>query len=266
MKYEELVVMNKKGFTLAEVFIALIIVGVMTVILFPIIKQSFPDQNKVMFRKTFNTLSQAVSNLGFDDVNYPESATGTITDTGQTVPQGFNNQLPTTTYASGTKFCTLLADQLNTIGPVVCGGSAGTGWGYFTTSDGGDWRTHEGLGTDYGYSCTDADCSKMFPMNMSTHAYQSKIFIDVNGPNKGPNCSTDSNAGAFPYGNGGAAITRCSWYNTCVAGSTNPAGTTPDRYIIGVRFDGNLHLGSSDSGAETDICGSNMLSEPTNNT
>lgn len=264
---------SKKGFTLAEVFIALAIVGVLTVVLIPMIQRSTPDQNRVMFRKTFNTLSQAVSNMSFDDVNYPESVTGQTSDTLQTVPKGFNNE-----NASNIKFCTLLADELNTLGAVTCGISSTT-WGAFTTTDGVDWLTHEGPAnaadfTTRGYSCDTsvaaADCGKVFPMNMSTHAYQSKIIIDVNGASRGPNCSADINASKFPYGNGGAAITRCSWANACDGGSI-PSGTqTADIYIIGVRFDGSLHLGSSDSNdgtatADTDKCGSLMLSAPTNN-
>lgn len=274
MKYEETFIMNKKGFTVAEIFIALMIVGALTVILFPVIQSSSPDQNKVMFRKTFNTLSQTVSNLSFDDVNYPESPPLATSDTGQSVPQGFSNQ---TTYTSGVKFCTLLTDQLNTIGPVNCGPpSEGAGWGSFTTADGAFWRVHEGPATaaDYraqGYSCTpsDADCGKSFPMNYSSHAYQTKIFVDVNGSAKGPNCSADSNAAKFPYGSGGAAISRCSWYNVCdpTQDPPIPKGTqTADIYIIGVRFDGNIRLGSSDDGSDTDKCGSIILAQPTTNT
>lgn len=255
--------MNKNGFTMAEVVIALMIVGAMMVILFPIIRDNSPDQDKIMFRKAFNALSQAVSNMQFDDNNYPESATNPTSDTGQTVPRGFNNQPGT--FTAGTKFCTLLADQLNTIGAVTCGSTvtcntvASTGWGSFTTSDGVVWRTMEGAGTACNRTCTDSDCTVVFPLNRSNHAYQSKVFVDVDGPSRGPNCSTDSNAATL-------GLTRCSWYNTCTAGLPNPKGTTPDNYIIGVRFDGNLHLGSSDSGAETDICGSNILSDPTTNT
>lgn len=267
--------MNKKGFTMAEVVIALMIVGAMMVILFPIIRNSAPDKEKIMFRKSFNSLSQAISNMQFDDANYPESQTGTTTDTLQTVPKGFNNQPGT--YTAGTKFCTLLADQFNTVGTVTCGVSS-TSWGTFTTSDGVDWLTHEGPAnaadfTTRGYACTpaDTDCGKSFPMNMSTHAYQSKIIIDINGASIGPNCSSDSNAQLFPYGNGGAAISRCSWYAAC-NGGTIPSGTkTADIYIIGVRFDGSLHLGSGDvndgtSTTDTDKCGTLMLADPTTNT
>lgn len=268
MKHEELVIMNKKGFTIAEIFIALAIVGVLTVVLFPVIQRSTPDQNRIMFRKTFNALSQAVSNMSFDDINYPESVKGTITDTGQSVPEGFNNQ--SGTYTAGTKFCTLLADQFNTIGTVTCGSTvtcnsvATAGWGSFTTSDGVDWRTFEGVGTVCNRTCTDAECTTSFPMNMTTHAYQSKIIIDIDGPDKGPNCSADSNAASF-------GLTQCSWWNACDGGSI-PSGTkTADQYIIGVRFDGSLHLGSSDSNdgtatTDTDKCGSIMLSEATTNT
>lgn len=256
--------MNKKGFTIAEIFIALMIVGALTVILFPVIQRSSPDQNKVMFRKAFNTLSQTVSNLSFDDTNYPETPTVATSDTGQSVPPGFSTQ---GSYTAGTKFCTLLANELNTIGAVNCNQSVTCGgvadvWGSFTTADGADWRIYEGDGKVCGRTCSDSDCTKLFPINRSNHAYQSKIIVDVNGAAKGPNCSADSNATTF-------GLTRCSWYNAC--GTTSPPSIpsgqqSADIYIIGVRFDGNIRLGSSDDGSDTDQCGSVMLAEPTTNT
>lgn len=261
--------MNKKGFTIAEIFIALIIVGILMVMLAPVVQRSSPNQDKIMFRKAYNSLSQAISNMSFDDKNYPD--TTTTADTGQTVYQGFNNQLNYAT--AGVKFCTLLADQLNTIGDascgqtLSCGGQSNGGWGSFTTSDGIVWRTYEGAdGTVCKRTCTNVgsrtDCSTSFPVNMTTHQYQSKIIVDVDGPNRGPNCSTDSNATSF-------GLSRCPTYNNCNpnANPTIPAGTTiADLYIIGVRFDGGLHLGSSDDGTETDTCGSIILSESTTNT
>lgn len=254
--------MNKKGFTIAEVFIALAIVGALTVILFPVVQKSSPDQNKIMLRKTFNTLSQAVSNMSYDDVNYPETPEGTTTDTGQSVPPGFNNQ--SGSYTAGTKFCTLLAQQLNTIGPVDCAKSVTCNtvtstWGTFTTADGVDWRIYEGPGTVCKRTCTDSECNTTFPINRSNHAYQSKIIVDVNGSAKGPNCSNDHNASSF-------GLTKCNYLpETC-----NMDGLPmPDIYIIGVRYDGNLRIGSSDSFdtsvADGDACGELILDTPTSN-
>ena len=243
----------------------------MMVMLAPAIKSSSPDKNKIMFRKAYNSLSQAVSNMSFDDKNYP--ATTVTANTGQSVYQGFNNLNPTATYASGTKFCTLLADQLNLLGSsscgqsINCGGQTDSGWGSFTSSDGVEWRTYEGAsGKVCKRTCTDTGtetyCSTAFPLSMTTHQYQSKVIIDINGAATGPNCSTDSGAASF-------GISVCPNASNCnpSATPTIPTGTTiADIYIIGVRYDGGLHLGTSDDGTDTDTCGSIILSESTNNT
>lgn len=240
--------MNKKGFTIAEIFIALMLIGALTVILFPVIQKSSPDQNKVMFRKTFNTLSQAVSNLINDDTSYPASSTGSTTVAPTiTVQKGFNNGECDTTgsYYQGSKFCNLLADQLNTIGPVTCSSSTNdtAAWGDFITADGVVWRIYEGV-----LSATTAPANDCFPRSYSTNAYQTKIFVDVNGT-KGPNCTLDSSGAYINFG----------YKATC---------KDPDRFIIGVRFDGNLQVGCStmpECTTPTDQNAIDILSEPTDN-
>ena len=45
----------KKGFTLAEILIVLVIIGVLTMILLPVAFQSSPDEQVMKFKKGYNT-------------------------------------------------------------------------------------------------------------------------------------------------------------------------------------------------------------------
>ena len=53
----------KKAFTLAEILIVLVIIGVLTAILLPIAFQSSPDENVMKFKKANNTLGTIIREL-----------------------------------------------------------------------------------------------------------------------------------------------------------------------------------------------------------
>lgn len=60
---------NKSGFTLAEVLIALGIVGVIAAILVPAFGNSRPDKSKIMYLKAYDGLTEAMTTL-VNDSNY----------------------------------------------------------------------------------------------------------------------------------------------------------------------------------------------------
>ena len=53
----------KKGFTLAEILIVLVIIGVLTMILLPMAFQSSPDEEVMKFKKGYNTITTAIKEL-----------------------------------------------------------------------------------------------------------------------------------------------------------------------------------------------------------
>jgi len=172
---------NKKGFTLAEVMVTLVIMGVLAAILVPAVMNVSPDSNKVLLKKAYSTTEKVVSELINDDSNYPVDQTGTTTDTSQTVPLGF-----TYTTAGGTtipvgdnKFCFLFSENLNTVGAVDCNPTGGMS---FTTADGMVW--------------TPTATAFILTLDATSYLTTDVLSVDVTGSGKGDNC----------------------FYNTCAAG------------------------------------------------
>lgn len=261
--------MNKKGFTLAETLITLVVLGVIAAVLIPTIMNVAPDNNKVMFKKAYSTLERTVSELINDETKYPAGTSwsndgGTTNyncaDTGGTpaVDCGFHN----TYLASNTtdnKFGYLFSQQLNTVGTVTLLGKTtanGTGNNIFTTTDGITWYVRIPVADDYNARTTPSsyDNTLQFPtMNL----YLTKVLVDVNGKAKGPNCSADSGIATYKPSSPSPDYTLCS-------DATDPCKNKPDVFIFGIRYDGKIAIGSGVSGASTDTCAENILSSPTN--
>lgn len=235
--------MDRKGFTLAETLVAAVLIGVLAVILIPMLNKSSPDKDKIVFRKTYTTLAQAVTTMINDDLNYPNPPA-----------TGFNNTTHTTNVISGTtyynKFCYFLADLLNTVGTTSCPNDSASGMitsPIFTTSDGVSWYIFLG-GNDT------TTFGNQFPVSFSS--YGTYIVVDVNGANKAPNCMSDTSA---VNNNPASGYTKCA-----SSDPTNfPCQGNPDTFAIGVRYDGMLHAGYVGG---RDYCAEYILSHPTENT
>lgn len=237
---------NKKGFTLSEVMIALTVLGVLATVLYSLTAKVTPSDNRVLFKKAYYNLSEAVAQMINDESLYPSSEVNTGVSS---TPRNFNyTQLSTTpTYYTSNKFCYLLSERLNTVS-VSCQAYNSTSVGSFTTSDGMQWRIYVPYDDVAGYTNRNtATTNTQFPVCNPTTAtvctssyYTTLVTIDVNGSSKNPNCST-------------AAISNPT-VSACAS------GTIPDTYQIGVRFDGKLNIPSTDTNAIY------ILSNPTVNT
>lgn len=238
---------KKKGFTLTEVMVAVTILGVLATVLYSLAHKVAPSNNKVLFKKAYYDLSEAVAQMINDESLYPSSEVNT--GVGST-PRNFNyTQLSTTpTYYTSNKFCYLLSERLNTIS-VNCQAYNSTSVGNFTTSDGMYWQIYVPYDDVAGYTNRNtATTSTQFPVCNPTTAtvctssyYTTLVTVDVNGTGAShpPNCST-------------VALTNPT-VSACAA------GIVPDTYRIGVRFDGKLDV-------STDSTAINILSNPTVNT
>ena len=67
----------KKAFTLAEILIVLVIIGVLTMILLPVAFQSSPDEDVMKFKKGYNTLGTVIRELVSSDKYYQNGDLGT---------------------------------------------------------------------------------------------------------------------------------------------------------------------------------------------
>ena len=79
----------KKGFTLAEIMIALVVIGVITSILLPVAFNNVPNENVMKFKKGNATLAKVINELVTSDKYYKDGDLGTKAD--ETVLYGFEN-------------------------------------------------------------------------------------------------------------------------------------------------------------------------------
>ena len=229
----------KKGFTLSEVLVTLGVVSVLAAVIVPAVMKVTPDTKKVMFRKAYFSLEEAVGKLINDDTNYPELTSfsgGDCTIDGITVQCGFHNTDITGTLvpAGQDKFCYLLSENMNIIGTVDCATTSvkanSSNWS-FKTTDGIRWRLYYAL-------------SNTFSLKKEPYSYTYyRIIFDVNG-DKPPNCH---------YGYSEALPLVLGSLGGDCAGNV-----VPDIYSVFIRYDGKLTIQQSDAVAQ------GFLSDPLN--
>lgn len=167
--------MIKKGFTVVEIAIVLVMIAALSMILIPTLTKSNPNKEHLMFRKAYNLVTSLVYDLVNDEELYPEPTTpgrpGQLFNLGNTSrveEDGIE-------YEGDTKFCNLMVTRMNTLSvsatPCVekqfINGQIPDS--QFATSDGMEWIL----------PITSFDNAN------ANHLYS--IQIDVNG-NKAPNC------------------------------------------------------------------------------
>ena len=94
----------KKGFTLAEILIVLVIIGVLTMILLPVAFQSSPDEKVMKFKKGYNTLNTVIRELVSSDRYYQNGDLGTRAN-GNTIDGEHDGDI--------TYFCETFADTIS---------------------------------------------------------------------------------------------------------------------------------------------------------
>ena len=112
--------MKKNGFTLVELSIAILVVGVLAGVLIPIIASITPDRENVMVKKAYNNLEQTITYLINDIDLFPDQTSGFASPAD-----------------SSKTFCYYLTNNLN-----VLAQSTGTPNSEcnFTTTDGINWQ------------------------------------------------------------------------------------------------------------------------------
>ena len=183
------VLMKKLGYTLAELLITLGIIGGISALIIPAIVSSMPDENKTMYLKTYDTLSETIQALASNSQIYP------VCDENNNINcvehPLLNSHLPLVSplkddarYSNKVKLCNLLALGFGvSTGNTACSTST---YNYadstfrnslsFTTTNGMQWRV---VPQEYDVSNNRAN-------------FQTDIYVDING-NKGDNCMYSNN-------------------------------------------------------------------------
>ena len=153
----------KKAFTLAETLITLGIIGVLASITLGMLSKSNPNSDALMFRKAYNTTTNAIYSILQSGAYYEE---GVLSDTNAAI-------INSASVSGNTKFCQAFAEVVNTLSAPNCSVRA---WGSptFTTSDGVAWY-----------------------LPITNFPTSATISVDVNGAGK-PNCLAGSNNCPFP--------------------------------------------------------------------
>ena len=163
----------KYGFSLGEMCITVGIVAFLAMILLPALKNIFPNQEMLMFKKAYYITERVVSELVNDEDLYPDSNDLTQEPyLGNTESVTYKGEV----YQGSTKFCELFASKINRASAIDCSEHN------FTDGD---------KPSDYTFITADGVVWILpiteFPSD--TDAYE--IYMDVNGDKK-PNCVYDN--------------------------------------------------------------------------
>lgn len=193
---------NFKAFTLAEVMITLVVIGVITLMIMGAVGDVSPDENKLLYKKTFYTLSEVVRSLANDSNKFNSD-------------DMFKAEPTNDEYASAQEyFCQMVANSLNTLGEIQCTGNPD--WNFRLTNG----VRIRGLNEEF----TNEDDNALTAETIT-------ICVDVNG-DKGPN--TGCGEGAQNNANAGRDQFRIRIsYDGKVYTGTNEEEFTVENSILG---------------------------------
>ncbi len=124
----------KKAFTLPEAVICVAIVAVIAAIMIPGLIKMRPDEEKLMIKKAYNTVSEIISYLSNDVSVYSRMQADGFADS-----QVYKD-LDDNTYVGNTKFCKVFLSKMTVVSSNVATNGAFQCSATFTSIDGIKWK------------------------------------------------------------------------------------------------------------------------------
>lgn len=149
----------KKGYTLSEVLVVLLVLGIIAAFIIPAVMRTAPERNTLLYKKTFYSLQEASSKLINDPAKYPIG----LAKDGKVTKGLFSEK-------DAKSFCEDLANTLNIIGDPSCSGAGSNGSPNFTTTNGVIWWNVGGSAFSEG--------KKEIKVQCSGTEYRIKIYED----------------------------------------------------------------------------------------
>lgn len=180
--------MKKLAYTLAEALIAMVIIGIIAAITLPMMNKFMPDGNKALYLKTYDSLVEITQALVANPRLYPitNEGDGTIYTNYPLYNTDFIATVDGTNYGGNlAKYCQLLATSFGDV-PTNCSSNplpTEPSWTEdnisFTAPNGIAFMVYTDAGLENG------EIGRLV-------RYRSDVYIDVNGVEKGNNCSFDA--------------------------------------------------------------------------
>ena len=180
--------MKKFGYTLAEILIAITIIGVMTAVMLPLVNNTKPDKTKVMYLKTHDSLVEILNNVTYNSQIFAVSTQSggqtydiskcPLFDTAERTING-NNEEILATQGGNDKLCSVVAASFG-VDPDddSCSDNAAYSDANFLTN----LSFTNNYGIQFKFIVNTID--------VANGVYPTEIYVDVDGAN-GNNCIYD---------------------------------------------------------------------------
>ncbi len=189
--------MKRRAYTLAEVLIALGIVGILAAVMLPMINKYKPDTTKVLYLNTYDALAESISDMASNGSYYVKD-NGVFLFNQHPFANLDNYQDSTNdrhTIAGGRgKFCRVLAENFNTIeeaNEVRCSNNNANRPN--TNFGANDVSFTNKNGVEFWVATNSSAANTNGWRNADINRYETYIVIDVNGSNNGDNCVFSNN-------------------------------------------------------------------------
>lgn len=177
--------MKKRAYTLAEILIALGIIGILAAIMTPMVNKYKPDTMKVLYLNTHDSLAEIISSAAENDDYYSKDNGVFLFDRYPFMNFESHNNI----HEGANKLCRVIADNFNIIedttivtqGNVTCQDNAAS----YNINDPDSFRTDftNKNGVEFMIS------TNVTGPQLENNSYKTEIVIDVNGKANGENCT-----------------------------------------------------------------------------